>query len=144
MSDFAVVVRCTSAESDGSVDAAELERLLVTLTETIGAGFRNSLREEASWSAIPPDMIVVFEYWGEAADSLVEGPEGEVTEAAWTTVTVNGEEVDMPEIPEGSPPGEELLERLLAADLRIVEARLAEVVENLPTEFLFQPEIVRW
>lgn len=142
MSDCAICLRCRS-EGGGDLGPDKLQDLVKTLESEGRAGFKSTLGDAPSWTIVASGLIVIFQHWDEQAEELVETADGGVGLASYVTIVIDGDEVAVPDLPEGNPPGEELLDRLLELDLELTRSWLAEITE-VPAGIELTPTIEHW
>src|SRR5262245_58584878 len=100
MSDAGLVLE---VKRDGELLSENELQIVLQKLRSSEPSLRNTFGEPAIWKPIPRVGIALFEYWGEAGDSLIVTPEGNIVEAPWRTQVIDGEEVAMPEIPQSNP-----------------------------------------
>lgn len=140
MSDAGLILE---VKRDGLALSENELRLVLQELRSSEPSLLNTLGEEAIWKPIPTIGLALFEYWGEAGDSLVLTPDGSIAQAPWRTQVVEDEEVAMPDIPEGNPPAEELWRRLLDLDLNLASIWVARRRPSFP-ELSMAVRIVHW
>jgi hypothetical protein len=103
----------------------------------------DTLGAPAVWIPIPRVGLTIFEYWGEVAEVLIATADGKVAQASCTMQIIDGEEVEIPDIPAGNPPGDELLRRLMELDLNLASLWIAQH-GALPRDVSVTVKIVEW